>query len=98
MAFLPLPRAIAARESVGRPAAGEVEDGTRGEGAVFAAQPSHERGSFLLFAKAVHRDLREHVVDVLLRELLENVGLNDGRRDAVHDDTSSGQFLAEGFR
>src|SRR4030095_555683 len=70
--------------SVSRTSAGEIKNGASAEEAVLRTQPRHERGRFVDLSKAAHRDFREHVINVRLRHLLENVGRDHGGRDAVH--------------
>ena len=48
-------------------------------------------------AEAAHRDLRQHVLDVLLGHLVEDRGLRRRRRHAVHGDVVAGELLAERF-
>ena len=44
------------------------------------------------------RDLRQHEVDMLLRQLVEDRGLGRGRRHRVDEDVVLREFLAERFR
>ena len=67
-----------------RPPAGDVEYRAGGERAVLAREPAHERRDLVHVDEAVHRDLRQHVVDVLLGHLVEDRGLRRRRRHAVH--------------
>lgn len=56
-------------------------------------QPRHQIGDFLHFAKAVHRDLGQHKVDMLLRHLREHAGFNGCGRDAVHFNLGAGKLF-----
>ena len=49
----------------------------------------------MLLAEAVHGDLGKHVLNMLWRELLQDVGLDHGGGDAIDEDVRRGQFLAE---
>src|SRR5215216_5284387 len=55
--------------SVGCPAARQIERRTGGKSAKVRCKPGDHLGHFLDFAEAVHRDLGEHVLDVLLGHL-----------------------------
>ena len=83
---------------VSRSSAREIKYTTGGEGAVFGAEPSDHGGGFFHFAETAHGDLREHVVDVLLGALFQDVRDDDGGGDAVHADVGLREFFPEGFR
>ena len=57
------------------------------------AQQGDERGDLLDLDEARARDFRQHVVDVLLRHLVEDRGLRRRRRDAVHRDVVAASSL-----
>src|SRR5262249_62280358 len=84
--------------SVRRPAAGDVEHRAGRERAVLRPQPAHQRGDLVDRDEAAHRDLREHVVDVLLRHLVEYRGLRGGGRHAIDENTCLSQFLPQRLR
>src|SRR6185436_11705343 len=83
---------------VGGTAARDVEYAAGREGAVLARQPADERSDLVDLDEAVHRDLGEHVVDVLLRHLVEDRGLRRCRRDAVDQHPRLSELLPERFR
>src|SRR5262245_57743695 len=78
--------------SVCCPSAGEIEGRTRGKSAKVRCKPRHHLGDLAYLAEAVHRDLGEHVLDVLLGHLAEELGLDHGRGHAVHQHAGGGQF------
>ena len=63
------------RPSVGRASARQVEHRAGGEGIVLADQPRDHRGGLLDLEEAAPRDPGQHVVDVLLADLVEDLGL-----------------------
>src|SRR5688500_13712992 len=81
--------------SVSGPASGGVEGGRSGEAAFLAGHEADHRGAFLDLAEAAHRDPRAHVVDLALRDLLEDRALESRRRQAVDDHPLGGELLAE---
>src|SRR5215831_15637385 len=84
--------------SVSRPAAGDVEHRASRERAVLRREPAYQRSDLVDGDEAAHRDLREHVIDVLLLHLVEYRGLRGGRRDAVHQPPGPGELLSQRFR
>src|SRR5258708_9121998 len=70
--------------SVSCAATGKVEDRAGGEGAILGAGPADGGGDFLDQAEAAHGNLGQHVVDVLLRDLVENRRLHPFRRHDVN--------------
>jgi len=80
-----------------RSSAGKVKHPTRGERAILAGEPGDQRSGFVDFAEPVHWDFAEHIIDVLLGALLEDLGLDDGGGDAVDADAVGGEFFAEAF-
>src|SRR6266545_5979508 len=81
--------------SIRCPSAGQIESGTGGKSAKVRCKPGDHLGHFLDLAEAVHRDLAQHVLDVLLGHLAEQLGLDHGRRHAVHQHAGGRQFLAQ---
>src|SRR5215471_19564962 len=86
---------VGARGSVGRATPGDVEHRSGREGTVFGREPADEGGDLLDLDEPPYRDLREHVVDVLLTDLVEDRGLRRRRRHAVHGHPGLGELLAE---
>src|SRR4030095_17209777 len=68
---------------IGCPAARQIERRTGGKSAKVRCKPGDHLGHFLDLAEAVHRDLAQHVLDVLLGHLAEQLRLDHGRRHAV---------------
>src|ERR1041385_4874912 len=91
------PAGLRACNSVSRPSAGQIEHRSGAEGTVGRAEPGHERGGFLLQSESPHWNLGQHIVDVFLGDLLEDVGLDDGGGNAVDEDAGGGEFLPQGF-
>src|SRR6266567_2958829 len=58
-------------------------------------QPSDHRADFLHFQKATAWNFAKHVVDMLLRHLVEDTSASCRRCDAIHRDVVSGGFLAK---
>src|SRR5262249_2402586 len=81
--------------SVRRPAAGDVEHRAGRERAVLGSEPAHQRGDLVDRDEAAHRDLREHVIDVLLLHLVEYRGLRRGGCHAVDEHTGPGKLLPQ---
>ena len=75
----------------------QVEDGAGRERALGGGEPGDQGGDLLDGAEAAHGDLGAHVVDELLAHLLEDVGLDGGRGDAVDEDAAAGGLLAQGL-
>src|SRR5688500_7605426 len=67
-----------ARRSVGRSSARQIENGTGRERTLFRREPAYERRDLVDGAEAGHRDLRQHEVDVLLRDLIEDRSAHGG--------------------
>src|SRR5215475_733068 len=76
--------AAAARCSIGRSTAREIEYRAGAERTFFGREPGYERRHLLRFSQPTQRDLRKHVVDMGLRHLREHWRSYGGRRDAIH--------------
>ena len=76
-------RCSARRRSIRRPPAGNVEHRAGREGVVRRGAERHERRDLLDLDETAARNFRQHVVDVLLRHLVEDRGFRRGRRDAL---------------
>src|SRR5436190_10311233 len=79
-------------------AAAEIEHGARGERVFPGNQPRDQRGELLDLHEAPARNLRQHVVDVLLRGLLENAGPRRRRGNAVDRDVLPRELLPQRLR
>src|SRR6267142_1592950 len=75
--------------------AGNVEDRTGGERTLVRRQPADERGDLLDLDEAAHRNLREHVLRELGRDLVKDRRLRRGGRHAVDQHAGLGKLLAE---
>src|SRR6476660_7037961 len=58
---------------VGCPSTGQIESGTGGKSAKVRCKPGDHLGHFLDLTEAVHRDLAQHVLDMLLGHLAEQL-------------------------
>src|SRR2546429_100732 len=67
--------------SVGRPAARDVEHRARRKRTVLGGEPAYQGGDLVDRHEAVHRNLGEHIVDVLAGHLVEDRGLCRGAFD-----------------
>src|SRR5688572_11141520 len=90
----PMPRSRSARASsamlvdpsVGGATAGDVEGEAGGERVLVRHDEADHRGDLLDLHEARAGNAREHEVDVLLGDLVEDRRLGGGRRDGVHGD------------
>ncbi len=83
--------------SIGCATATQVEHGPGCERVLLRDEPRDHRRNFFDEHEAASRDLRQHVVDVRLRALLENTRVCRCGCDAVHRDVMTRQLLAEGL-
>ena len=81
-------------DSIRCPAARQIKHSAGAERAVLRAEPGNHGGNFFLAPKTVHRNPGSHVLNVTLRNAVEDFGLDDGRRDAIDQDAGFGQFFA----
>src|SRR5687767_11276233 len=84
--------------SVRRATTGQVEHRACRETAFIAQQPADERDNLLHFREPIHRDLRLHVVDEALRQLLEQWGVESRRCDYVCNHAGRREFFTERLR
>src|ERR1700722_8541394 len=81
--------------SIRRPSARNVEHRAGRERTLLRGAKGYQIGDLLDLDEAPARDLRQHVVDVLLGHLVEDRGLGDGRGHAIDRDVVAGKLLAE---
>src|SRR3546814_12798472 len=72
-----------------------VEDRRGGEAAFLAGYETDHRGAFVDVAEPPHRNLRAHVIDLALRQLIEDRAVEGRGREAVDRPALARQFLAE---
>src|SRR3546814_15592544 len=72
-----------------------VEDRRGGEAAFLAGYETDHRGAFVDVAEPPHRNLRAHVIDLALRQLIEDRAVDGHGRAAVDRHALARQFLAE---
>src|SRR5215469_14083814 len=64
----------------------EIEDRTGGEGILFRNQPGNHGGNLFDCKKSSSWDTRQHVIDMLLRNLVEDPSAGRCRRNTIHRD------------
>src|SRR5262245_18350844 len=74
----------------------EVEDGAGRKRILLRDEPADQCGELLDLDEPSPGDLREHVIDVRLRHLVEDPRLRHGGRHAIHGDVVAGELLAQG--
>src|SRR5215470_3809052 len=84
--------------SVRRPSSRYIEHPSGRERAVLRREPADQRRDLVDRHEAAHRDLREHVIDVVLLHLIEYRRLRGGGRDAVYEHPGLGELLAQRLR
>ena len=78
-------------------AAAQIEDGAGGEGILGRGDPGNHRRGLLDLEEAAARNAGQHVIDMLLADLIEDAGLGGGRGDAVDGDVVVRDLLGQGL-
>jgi hypothetical protein len=94
----PLARPRNDRRLIYRPPARNIEHRAGRERAILRREPRDHRRELFDVDETVHWNLRQHVVDMLLRHLAEHFGLGRRRRDAIDQHAGRRQFLGQRFR
>src|SRR5690348_24549 len=83
--------------SVRRAAAGDVEYRAGRKRAFVRAQPGDERRYLVRLPHSAHRNLRDHVLEVRLRHLLQHRSRDHGRSYAVDEDAGARNLFGQGL-
>jgi hypothetical protein len=91
----PLSSFVSVGALISCPAPREIENASGGEAVLARTQPGNHLGGFVEFKKTASRDLRQHIVDMGLRHLVEDSRPGRRRGYAIDCNVQAGKFLSQ---